>query len=130
MQRLEGADMDMHHGRFVPGLVAAVAGVALVGAYVAAAGLDADIGNTPASLAMVFAVFLVPGCASALVMELRARAGRDVARASAFVDVARPPFPAAEAVADVHCLTQARVERRVRQRRSAAKAVRQPMAIS
>ncbi|HEY5366289.1 MAG TPA: hypothetical protein VIL19_07420 [Casimicrobiaceae bacterium] len=121
--------MDMHHGRLVPGLVATVAGAALAGAYLAAAGLGADIGNSPASLAMVFAVFLVPGCASALVMELRARARRNVAPALAFVDAVRPPFPAAEAVADVRCLTQARVDRRVRQRRSTAAAVRQPMAI-
>ncbi|MEO6748154.1 MAG: hypothetical protein ABI294_01030, partial [Casimicrobiaceae bacterium] len=74
--------------------------------------------------------FLVPGCASALAMELRARARRNVAPALAFVDAARPPFPAAEAVADVRCLTQERVERRVRQRRGTAPAVRQPMAIS
>src|SRR5665213_2437308 len=83
MQPLDGADMDMHHGRLVPGLVATVAGAALAGAYLAAAGLGADIGNSPASLAMVFAVFLVPGCASALVMELRARARSSITSALA-----------------------------------------------
>ncbi len=123
--------MNMQHGRFIPTVVATAVGAALFGSYVAFVGLDADIGNSATLLAMAVAVFIAPGVASAVFMDLRGRHQKRVAAPAiaALVTAERLPFPAAEAVADVRSLTEARVERRYRNRRAAANAARRPMAM-
>lgn len=133
--------MDMQHGRFIPATVAAAAGAVLFGAYVEFVGLDADIGNSPAMLVAAVAIFVLPGCASAIVMEWRARRnGRKAAFAIASaaapaapfvaVQAVAAPFPAAEAVADIRSLTEARVERRLRERRGNERGLKAPLAVS
>jgi hypothetical protein len=118
--------MDMQHGRVVPVLVSAVVGAVLFGAYVAVTRLDADVAHSPLLLAMAIAVFVIPGCASALVMELRARRAAPAVFAPR-IDI---PFPAAEAVADILSLTEARVERSVREQRAQVRTARKPLAVS
>jgi hypothetical protein len=119
--------MDMQHGRLIPAAAAIAVGVASMGGFLAVAGLDADIGNSALLLAMTVAVFIVPGCIGVACMSLRARYGVRSA-APAVTNVA--PFPAAEAVADVHSFVEARVERRNRNRRIAASAAPRSIAMS
>jgi hypothetical protein len=114
--------MDMQHGRFTPGALAAVIAAALFGAYWAFIGFDADIGHSATFLALALGVFILPGCAAAVCMDLRTRRPPRAAKAAIVVaaaDIALP-FPAAEAVADLRSLTEARVERRQRARRAHA----------
>lgn len=124
--------MDMHQGRFIPALAATATGTILFTAYVMWTGLDADIGNSATLLVAALAVFIVPGCAGAVAMQWRA--GRH-AQSTAPVIMrsvveAGPPFPAAEAVADVLSLTEARVDRRYRDQRAASSADRLPQVAS
>jgi hypothetical protein len=105
--------MDMQHGRFAPGLLAAVTGATLFGTYVAFTGFDADIGHSATLLVLAIGVFVAPGCVGALCMDIRARRARPASMpASVFAgaDITLP-FPAAEAVADIRSLTEARVAR-------------------
>ncbi|MEO6928107.1 MAG: hypothetical protein ABI190_02980 [Casimicrobiaceae bacterium] len=112
----------MNHKDRLPAVVAGVIGAAMFGAYVAATGLDADIGHSGALLAMALAIFVVPGCASVLLMEVRARRSAPSAAAVVVaVPAVQAPFPAAEAVADVRSLTHAKVDRRIRERRATAR---------
>lgn len=135
--------MDMQHGRIAPAVVATAIGAALFGAYIAFIGLDADIGHSAALLAMAIATFVVPGCAGAICM--RWREGRDAPLADprelrpadaavplnvAFTRAVSPPFPAAEAVADIRSLTEARVERSASERRTGMRGARRPVAAS
>ena len=133
--------MDMLHGRLIPATVAAVTGAVLFAAYVVFVGLDADIGNSSAMLAGAVGIFVLPGCASALVMEWRARRGGRTAAPSIAVastaavpfvaaQAVAAPFPAAEAVADIRSLTEARVERRLRERRGNGRGLKAPLAAS
>lgn len=119
--------MDMQHGHLVPAAAATAVGVASMGGFLAIAGLDADIGNSALLLAMTVAVFIVPGCIGVACMSLRARPG---VRAVAPAVTSVAPFPAAEAVADIHSFIEARVERGYRDRRIAAAAAPRPMAAS
>ena len=105
--------MDMQLGRFTPGLLATVTGATLFGAFVAFIGLDADIGHSTALLLLAIGAFIAPGCVGALFIDIRARHARHApapASMLAAADIALP-FPAAEAVADIRSLTEARVAR-------------------
>ena len=110
----------MRQGRLAPGAIAAALGMAAFGAYVIDTGLDADIGNSGYLLAMTVAVFLAPGCAGAAFMEWRARRqAQDAAFAMLSPDVGAVAQPqAADASAEIHSLTEARVERETRARGS------------
>jgi hypothetical protein len=106
--------MDMQHGRFAPGLLAAVTGATLFGTYVAFTGFDADIGHSATLLVLAIGVFVAPGCVGALCMDIRARRARPASPMPASVFAAADitlPSPAAEAVADIRSLTEARVAR-------------------
>ncbi|MEP7063521.1 MAG: hypothetical protein ABI881_14090 [Betaproteobacteria bacterium] len=123
--------MDMQHGRLIPGALATVIGAALLGTYWAYIGFDADIGHSATLLALAIGVFVLPGCAGAVFIDLRARRSQRAAKAVIVVaaaDIALP-FPAAEAVADLRSLTEARVERRHRARRAHARHARQALTV-
>jgi len=116
--------MNMHHGRIAPALVAGSIGAAFAALYLARYGLDADLRTSAGALTLVLATFVMPGIAAAAFAAMRSDRRAITARVYApmpAIEPARavvPPFPAAEAAADIVSLTEERVGRQQRERRT------------